>query len=1209
MAYKAFLNNNIFFDTTSMTDSLSLTTAKLSLQAGSAGTFTFTIPPVNTAYGNLHKLVDYVDVYRDDELIFSGRIYSIEETFDTQLKVTCEGLLTILNDSVFRPVTFQGDLHDLVRDLLDSHNEQVEAEKQIQTGYLFIGDDPCYRAYQNYESTISRVQDLVESYGGWVRIRKTNGSLYLDWYDRNRDGVDQTVDFGQNLLDIKQEENSDGICTVLIPLGAANENNVRVNITSVNDGKDYLVADQQYITQYGYVVGTHIWDDVTVPSILKTKGQNWLNACVTPKRTINLTAVDLADAGYDVESFRPGQVIKVRSAPHGIDGEWFDCNTQSLDLLHPENTKLSLGTQQIGFIKASRTESAQVNRTLEQIVASYATKSYLELAQENLTQILQGADGGIFLQRDTNGDGLIDEVLIMDTTDTDTARNVWRINQNGWGHSSTGIDGPYTMGATLDDSFVAKFIQAGYLNADLIRTGIIRGQTGNTYWNLNTGEFHLEGQFNVDKSKVFIRQPVVPYYEGDLWVTGYNTNSAVAGYAVVGQSIAGTEGQDTGLGAIKTCMYTRTAGSFDASDWQVVTDTIDTDTITLLETRISAAEVNIAQNTANINLKASSTELEEESHRIDAVEVDIDGINSTIDLLATEVQTVADKSKTFRSEPVPPYEDGDTWITGNENYNAYAGRAVAGRALTQWGGEIWVCTQTKTAGQAFDREDWIPATKYINDSQLYGVRQEIRTAEVAIDAANARIDLKADSTTVTALATRVRSAEIAIDGANAKIELKASTSDVTALANRVTTAEITLDAQAGEISSKVSQTDYTGATIASLINQSASTVKIQAAHIDLEGAVSITSLDPTVKTRLNSSVKGSVPVYYRSTGGTKPTISASTSIGTAVNTDNIWSYQMPVPKNGTYFFMCERYETQDGNVSFSTVRNMENLTYTSKWCNATNSTFIDGSHIYTGTLDAATIKADSTFSQHITCQNLDVRGGSIDVGATGFDDSYIHLVYQNINSWFGARYCGFEVTDSSSSNYLQTYWGFEVNDNHTAITGQYITFKKRFSSGIGQSWLSADQLIFQPIGGNRVWMSGDSLLYQFGSSSHQATIDKYNNYARVAADIFYSTQNSYTGSDRNLKKNIVPLDKEKSAEWVYAQNPVEYQFRVEEDTEPTHHGLIAQDVEETVSGRWGIVGDMDGKKCLSYTEIIADLIATVQTLNDRIKVLEGKNGS
>lgn len=50
-----------------------------------------------------------------------------------------------------------------------------------------------------------------------------------------------------------------------------------------------------------------------------------------------------------------------------------------------------------------------------------------------------------------------------------------------------------------------------------------------------------------------------------------------------------------------------------------------------------------------------------------------------------------------------------------------------------------------------------------------------------------------------------------------------------------TSAELTVTNNA--VSSKVSQTDYNGSTIASLINQSASTVQIQAQHIQLDGEV------------------------------------------------------------------------------------------------------------------------------------------------------------------------------------------------------------------------------------------------------------------------------------------------------------------------------------------------------------------------------------
>ncbi|NRG47563.1 hypothetical protein HRF87_22820 [Bacillus sp. CRN 9] len=65
------------------------------------------------------------------------------------------------------------------------------------------------------------------------------------------------------------------------------------------------------------------------------------------------------------------------------------------------------------------------------------------------------------------------------------------------------------------------------------------------------------------------------------------------------------------------------------------------------------------------------------------------------------------------------------------------------------------------------------------------------------------------------------------------------------LSNRVQMAETQLKIQAGEIESKVSETDYTGNVISSLINQTATTVKIEAKRIDLKGAVTAEMLDVT----------------------------------------------------------------------------------------------------------------------------------------------------------------------------------------------------------------------------------------------------------------------------------------------------------------------------------------------------------------------------
>lgn len=75
---------------------------------------------------------------------------------------------------------------------------------------------------------------------------------------------------------------------------------------------------------------------------------------------------------------------------------------------------------------------------------------------------------------------------------------------------------------------------------------------------------------------------------------------------------------------------------------------------------------------------------------------------------------------------------------------------------------------------------------------------------------------------------------------------------------------------AENISLKVSQSDYNGNTIASLINQTATTVDIEASHINLTGAVTISSLDSTTQAALlsNTTVKTQ---YYLSTSTSSAT--------------------------------------------------------------------------------------------------------------------------------------------------------------------------------------------------------------------------------------------------------------------------------------------------------------------------------------------------
>lgn len=116
--------------------------------------------------------------------------------------------------------------------------------------------------------------------------------------------------------------------------------------------------------------------------------------------------------------------------------------------------------------------------------------STLRAAVNQATDAITGQNGGFFVENDTNGDGLYDEVLFLNTTDLSSATKVWRWNLGGLGYSGTGYAGPYTT-AIYDGHIVADFVDTGTLTANIIKAGILQDAAGLNYWNMETGELSL----------------------------------------------------------------------------------------------------------------------------------------------------------------------------------------------------------------------------------------------------------------------------------------------------------------------------------------------------------------------------------------------------------------------------------------------------------------------------------------------------------------------------------------------------------------------------------------------------------------------------------------------------------------------------------------------------------------------------------------------
>ena len=121
----------------------------------------------------------------------------------------------------------------------------------------------------------------------------------------------------------------------------------------------------------------------------------------------------------------------------------------------------------------SRTSLADTIIGISTLTDNVPTTTEMAQAISATTAAITGANGGAVRTLDTNNDGLPDTLYIADNPDPLMAERVWRFNYAGWGASQNGYSGPFTMGATFDQGFIADFITAGTLSAERIAANSI----------------------------------------------------------------------------------------------------------------------------------------------------------------------------------------------------------------------------------------------------------------------------------------------------------------------------------------------------------------------------------------------------------------------------------------------------------------------------------------------------------------------------------------------------------------------------------------------------------------------------------------------------------------------------------------------------------------------------------------------------------------
>ena len=381
--------------------SLEIFQPSMELEVNKTGSFQFTLYPSHPRYGQIRKLKSIITVYQDDDLLFRGRVLDDKTGWHNEKTVICEGELAFFLDSIQRPYDFTGSVRDYLHMLLTSHNAQLDAEKRFELGLVTVTDDNDYIVRSNieYTDTWKEMNDkLLALMGGYLSIRHEGGVNYLDYLADFTLLSPQTITFGKNLLDLSRIRKGAEIATVVIPLGArikdedGKDTEKRLTIESVNGGADYI-EDADAIAQYGLIVKTVIFDDVTEPENLKTKGQAHLAHAVRLPETLSLTAADLAAAGQDVASFHIGTYVRADSKPHGID-QLFLVSKLSLKLLDPGANKMTLGKTLTGLAGAVAGIDDAQGQILQEVgkTAQRANEAVYNVEQNLLASLQVEAD-------------------------------------------------------------------------------------------------------------------------------------------------------------------------------------------------------------------------------------------------------------------------------------------------------------------------------------------------------------------------------------------------------------------------------------------------------------------------------------------------------------------------------------------------------------------------------------------------------------------------------------------------------------------------------------------------------------------------------------------------------------------------------------------------------------------------------------------------
>lgn len=349
------------------------------------------------------------------------------------------------------------------------------------TGEVSIGEPCSIRACLG-----GKEGSFLDTFGGEYEFDNFDVTL---WQHRGEDrGV--SIEYGKNLTDVSQEENIESTYTSIIPYVKRNVNGEDIYTylpEKYLDAPNAGIFPRKRALLVDFSSNFDQQEEVDTQKLAEL-GEAYIenNAIGIPKVSLNVSFIDLRKT-EEYRNIAPLEEVRL-------------CDTVTVKFPALQVNQKAKVIATVYDVLMERYDSISIGETRSNFVNAYAGFTQDTAAAENkipgqianATQLITGNRGGhVVIKTDTNGKPT--EILIMDTDNVETAKNVWRWNLGGLGFSDSGYEGPYDkIALTMDGAINADLITVGNMAASVIRGGVLTSLAGGLAMDLNEGSFILK---------------------------------------------------------------------------------------------------------------------------------------------------------------------------------------------------------------------------------------------------------------------------------------------------------------------------------------------------------------------------------------------------------------------------------------------------------------------------------------------------------------------------------------------------------------------------------------------------------------------------------------------------------------------------------------------------------------------------------------------